>query len=217
MHNVPTEDYIKAIYRLEREGEKVTTSALAGQLQLTDASITDMIKKLSEKGLVHYEPYRGVGLTARGKRAAMKIVRRHRLWEIYLVKFLGFSWDQVHEEAERLEHVTSDEMEQRLDSALGFPTTDPHGDPIPDAKGELAPPEYTALSEHSLGDVVKVLRVSDDDSRMLQHATKLGLTLMKKLTVREKREFDGSMVIRVGTKEHFISQQMARSIFVRPA
>jgi DtxR family transcriptional regulator, Mn-dependent transcriptional regulator len=217
MHNVPTEDYIKAVYRLEREGEKVTTSALAEQLQLADASITDMIKKLSEKGLIHYEPYRGVGLTARGKRAALKIVRRHRLWEMYLVRFLGFSWDQVHDEAERLEHATSDEMEQRLDSALGFPMTDPHGDPIPDAKGELAPPEYTALSEYSVGDVVKVLRVSDDDSQMLQHAAKMGLKLNKKLIVKEKRTFDGSMVVKVGMKEQFISQQMAHSIFVRPA
>lgn len=215
MHNIPTEDYIKAIYRLEQEGEKVTTSALAGQLQLADASITDMIKKLSDKGLVHYEPYRGVGLTVRGKRTALKIVRRHRLWEMYLVKFLGFSWDQVHDEAERLEHVTSDDLEQRLDTALGFPTTDPHGDPIPGAEGELAPPDYTSLTEYGVGDIVKVLRVSDDDSQMLQHATKLGLKLNKKLIVKEKRVFDGSMVVKVGTKEQFISQQMAQAIFVQ--
>lgn len=214
MRTISTEDYIKAIYRLEREGEKVTTSALAGQLQLADASITDMIKKLSGKGLIRYERYQGVELTARGKQVALKIVRRHRLWEMYLVKFLGFSWDQVHDEAERLEHATSDEMEQRLDSALDFPTADPHGDPIPDAEGELAPPEYTALTEYSMGDIVKVLRVSDDDAMILQHATKLGLKLNKKLTVKEKRAFDGSMVVKVGTKEQFISQQMARAIFV---
>jgi DtxR family Mn-dependent transcriptional regulator len=217
MHNVSTEDYIKAVYRLEREGEKVTTSALAGRLQLADASITDMIKKLSDKGLIHYEPYRGVGLTVRGKRAALKIVRRHRLWEMYLVKFLGFSWDQVHDEAERLEHVTSDEMEKRLDSALGFPSVDPHGDPIPDADGILEHPEFKALTEFAVGDVVKVLRVSDDDTEMLQFATRVGLVLNKKLTVKEKMGFDGSMVVRVGGKEQFVSKEMASAIFVESA
>ena len=216
MPNITTEDYIKAIYKLEHEGGKVTTSALALQLQLSDASITDMMKKLSEKGLVHYERYQGVGLAPRGKRMALKIVRRHRLWEMYLVKFLGFSWDQVHDEAERLEHVTSDELEKRLDDALGFPTSDPHGDPIPGVDGELSHPKYTALTDYAIGDVVKVLRVSDDDSEMLQHATKLGLELNKKLTVKEKRDFDGSMLVKVGTKEHFISQQMAQAIFVKP-
>ena len=193
------------------------TSALALQLQLSDASITDMIKKLSEKGLVHYERYQGVGLAPKGKRMALKIVRRHRLWEMYLVKFLGFSWDQVHVEAERLEHVTSDEMEARLDRALGSPSVDPHGDPIPGVDGILVHPEYTALTEYVAGDVVRVLRVSDDDSQMLQHATKLGVELNKKLIVKEKRDFDGSMVVKVGSKEQFISQQMARAIFVQPA
>ena len=217
MQNISTEDYIKAIYKLEQDRRKVTTSALAMQLQLADASITDMIKKLSEKGLIHYERYQGVGLTVRGKRMALKIVRRHRLWEMYLVKFLGFSWDRVHDEAERLEHVTSDELEQRLDNALGFPTNDPHGDLIPDVHGEIDHPEYTALTEYDPGDVVRVLRVSDDDSQMLQHAARLGVELNKKLMVKEKRSFDGSMVVKVGSKERFISLQMAKAIFVQHA
>jgi DtxR family Mn-dependent transcriptional regulator len=212
--NISTEDYIKAIYKLQREQEKVTTSALAGQLQLTDASITDMIKKLSDKGLVHYERYQGVGLTSRGRRMAVQIVRRHRLWEMYLVKFLGFSWDQVHDEAERLEHVTSDVLERQLDEALGFPTSDPHGDPIPGVDGTLKPPEYTALTEYGVGDVVKVLRVSDHDSQILQHAARLGLVINRKLTVKEKMNFDGSMMVKIGTRQHFISQQMAQSVFV---
>jgi DtxR family Mn-dependent transcriptional regulator len=215
MRNISTEDYVKAIYRLEREGEKVTTSALAGRLQLADASVTDMVKKLSGKGLLHYKRYQGVGLTARGKHVALKIVRRHRLWEMYLVKFLGFSWDQVHDEAERLEHVTSDELERRLDTALGFPTTDPHGDPIPRVSGELDHPKYRALTECDAGDVVRVLRVSDDDSQMLQHAAQLGIELNKKLVVREKRSFDGSMVVKVGLKQQFISKEVAQAIFVQ--
>ncbi|HET6274207.1 MAG TPA: metal-dependent transcriptional regulator [Bacteroidota bacterium] len=212
--NKSTEDYIKNIYKLQREGEKVTTSALAMTLQLSDPSVTDMIKKLSEKGLVRYAPYRGVELTASGRLMALKIVRRHRLWEMYLMKFLGFSWDKVHDEAERLEHVTSEEMEQKLDEALGFPAADPHGDPIPDATGGLEHTAYAALHEFGVGDVVKVLRVSDDDSQILQHATKLGLGLNKKLTVREKMNFDGSMVVKVGGKDQFISREVAGSIFV---
>ena len=215
MRSITAEDYIKAIYRLQRTGGKVTTSALALQLRLADASITNMIRKLSDKGLVHYERYQGVGLTGRGKRMALKIVRRHRLWEMYLVKFLGFSWDKVHDEAERLEHVTSEELEAKLDHALESPTCDPHGDPIPTVDGELEHPDYTALAECNSGDVVRVLRVSDDDSEILQHASQLGVELNKKMTVKEKRGFDGSMIIKIGSKVQFISLQMAKSIFVR--
>ena len=213
MARITTEDYVKAVYKLERGG-RVTTSALAAQLHLADASITDMVKKLSEQGLMNYERYQGVGLTARGKRMALKIVRRHRLWEMYLVKFLGFSWDKVHDEAERLEHMTSDELEQKLDNALGFPSVDPHGDPIPGADGELEQHNYTALTDCAPGDIVRVLRVSDENSQMLQHATTLGVELNKRIIVKEKRAFDGSMVVRVGSKEQFLSHHMARGIFV---
>ena len=212
--NISTEDYIKAIYKLAGEEGKVTTSALASQLQLTDASVTDMIKKLSEKGLVRYARYRGVALSARGKRMAMQIVRRHRLWEMYLVRFLGFSWDQVHNEAERLEHVTSEDLERRLDEALSFPASDPHGDPIPGADGSLKSSAYSPLTEYDAGDVVKVSRVSDHDSQLLQHATRIGLGINKRLIVKEKMAFDGSMLIKVGANEHFISRQLAQSIFV---
>lgn len=214
MPNQTTEDYIKNIYKLQSEGGKVTTSALAQSMQLSDPSITDMIKKLSERGFVRYAPYKGVELTASGRRMAMKTLRRHRLWEMYLVKFLGFSWDQIHEEAERLEHVTSDLLEDKLDEALGFPTVDPHGDPIPSADGELDHPEYPSLTSCDAGDVVKVLRVSDDEPQILQHATRLGVGLNTKITVREKRDFDGSMTIKVGTKQRFISREVAGAIFV---
>jgi DtxR family Mn-dependent transcriptional regulator len=215
MRTINTEDYVKAIYKLTLGGERVTTSALAAQLHVKDASITDMIKRLSDKGLIKYERYHGVTLSARGKTIALGIVRRHRLWEMYLVTYLGYSWDKVHEEAERLEHVTSDELEERLDSVLGRPTVDPHGDPIPTVKGELDSPEYTSLDEFTVGDVVTVQRVSDHDSAMLLHASKLGVELHKKLIVKEKRDFDGSMVVKVGTRRQFISREMAESIFVR--
>jgi DtxR family Mn-dependent transcriptional regulator len=214
MSNRSTEDYIKSIYKLQREGEKVTTSALAAMLQLSDPSITDMIKKLSEKGHVRYAPYKGVELTASGRRMALKIVRRHRLWEMFLVRFLNFSWDKIHDEAERLEHVTSEELERKLDSALGFPAIDPHGDPIPTADGILKQAEYAALSECSTGDLVRVLRVSDEDAEILQHATKLGVGLNVKIRIKEKLNVDGSMLVKVGTKQQFISQRVSEAIFV---
>lgn len=214
MPNISTEDYIKHIYKLEQEGKKVTTSALAASLDLSDPSVTDMIKKLSEKGHVSYEPYRGVGLTKQGRQMALKIVRRHRLWEMYLMQFLGFSWDQVHDEAERLEHVTSDDMERRLDEALGFPKADPHGDPIPTVDGKLHETEYAPLASCVAGEIVKILRVSDEDPAILQHATKIGVKLNAKVTIREKTEFDGTMMVKVGSKQQFISQRVAEAIFV---
>ena len=215
MPNRSVEDYIKNIYKLHRDGERVTTSALAGHLGLSDASITDMVKKLSEKGYVRYERYRGVELTPAGRRVAMKIVRRHRLWEMFLVQFLGFSWDQIHEEAEVLEHVTSDELERALDKVLGFPVVDPHGDPIPTAGGHLLKCDDAALAECMPGDKVRINRVSDHDPQVLQYATKIGLGLNTRLVVKDRVNFDGSMIVKVGTKERFLSQQLARSIFVQ--
>lgn len=215
MTNISTEDYIKTIYKLEGRGEKATTSALAAQLEVADASITDMIKKLSDKGLLHYERYQGVELTAKGRKMALTTLRRHRLWEMFLVEFLGYSWDKVHDEAERLEHVTSEELEHRLDKALGFPTVDPHGDPIPTKDGTVAGKDDSNLSQCEVGDVVKISRVSDDNSEILQHASLIGLALNSKLTIKEKKNFDGSMIVKVGTKQQFISKEVAQAIFVQ--
>ena len=155
------EDYIKSIFKLESSGEKVTTSALARHLGVGDGSVTDMVKKLSERKLIHYEPYQGVRLTESGRRMAMKTVRRHRLWEMFLVKYLGYSWDEIHDEAERLEHATSDELERRIDKALGRPKFDPHGDPIPSASGELPYPKAGRLDDAAEGASVTIVRVSD--------------------------------------------------------
>lgn len=215
MPNQSTEDYIKSIYKLQKEGKAVLTSELAKHLNIGDGSVTDMVKRLSIKKLLRHKPYRGVELTEEGKRLALKMLRRHRLWEMFLVKFLFYTWDEVHNEAERLEHVTSDEMEHRLDEALGYPKTDPHGDPIPTANGELRERIYTALRECHVGDKVEVLRVSDDDPALLQHAAKLGLALHAKIIIKEKLSFDGSMKVKIGTKHHFISCQLAEAIFVK--
>ena len=215
MHNRSTEDYVKSIYKLKSKGKAVTTSALARHLNVGDGSVTDMVKKLSGKKLLRYMPYQGVDLTHSGRKLAMKMMRRHRLWEIFLVRFLGYRWDEVHEEAERLEHVTSEELEQRLDQALEFPTVDPHGDPIPTAEGELVERESIALENGDLGTRYVIVRVSDDNPEVLKHAAKLGLSLNKMITIREKLTFDRTLVIRVGRKDCFISQRLAEAIFVQ--
>jgi DtxR family Mn-dependent transcriptional regulator len=217
MQNIRTEDYIKAIYKLGGRGERVSTSALAGELKVADASITSMIKKLSDKGYVSYEPYRGVGLTRLGRQTALRIVRRHRLWEMFLVQYLGYSWDRVHDEAERLEHVMSDEMEKRLDRALGHPTHDPHGDPIPTVEGRVSGRSDATLFECEVGDVVRVSRVNDEDSDLLLHASGIGLALNSRIRVMEKKNFDGSMIVKLGTKQQFISRKVASAVFVEKA
>src|SRR5437867_5509220 len=209
-----TEDYLKSINRLQKGGKSVTTSDLAKHLKIGDGSVTDMMKKLSARKLIEYIPYKGVLLTEAGKRLALQMVRRHRLWEMFLVKFLGYKWNEIHDEAEKLEHVTSDEMERRLDRALGFPKLDPHGDPIPNMNGELKSTHSIALADVHNTDTMKIIRVSDDDPEILQHASELGLSLNKKIKVKRIMKFDGSMIVKVGTKEQFISQQVAKAIFV---
>jgi DtxR family Mn-dependent transcriptional regulator len=176
-----------------------------------------MVKKLSERGYVRYTPYRGVDLTTSGTRMALKIVRRHRLWEMFLVKVLGFSWDRIHDEAERLEHATSDELEARLDEAMGYPAFDPHGDPIPSVDGRLDTGSFVPLADCAPGDTVKVRRVSDEDPEVLKYAAKLGMGLRKKIQVKEKMAFDGSLRVDIGGKDRFISVKLARNVFVEHA
>lgn len=209
-----TEDYLKAICMLEQGGQRVSTSALASRLQLADASITGMLKKLARKGLVRYERYRGVELTVPGRKLALKIMRRHRLWEMFLVKFLGFSWDQIHEEAERLEHVTSDLLERRLDHALGHPHADPHGDPIPTEDGVLMDHKLAKLAETRPGSVVLVTRVRDGDPEILRYMALLGIGLGRKIRIKEAIDFDGSLRVQIGAKEQFISARLAESVYV---
>jgi DtxR family Mn-dependent transcriptional regulator len=217
MTNRGTEDYLKTIYALEQRGDRASTSALADHLPVADASITDMLKKLSQKGLVNYRRYRGAELTAAGRRVALRIVRRHRLWEMFLVKFLNYSWDAIHVEAERLEHVTSEALERKLDEALGFPETDPHGEPIPTADGECAAANQVTLADAKAGAVVVVSRVSDADPEVLKYATSLGIGLRRKIRVKESVPFDGSLRVLVGRDERFISGKLAHHIFVETA
>jgi len=207
------ENYLKRIYTIQLSGERVSTSLLSEKLQISSASVSEMIKRLAEQGNVNHTPYRGVELTPQGRRRAVGIIRRHRLWELFLVKVLKYRWDEVHEEAERLEHVTSSLMEHRLDEFLGSPKIDPHGDAIPSADGVLPDGGAVPLSQVGPSRVV-VRRVSDEKTEILQHASRLGITLNKEIVVKERIQFDDSLRVEIDGKETFVSGKMAANVFV---
>ncbi|MFI5251525.1 MAG: metal-dependent transcriptional regulator [Bacteroidota bacterium] len=215
MQTQSEEDYIKGIYFLQKENESVATSVLAKHLGIGDGSVTDMMKKLSQKRFINYERYQGVTLTTAGRRLALKLVRRHRLWEMFLVQFLGYTWDEIHNEAEILEHVTSDDLESRIDQALGYPKVDPHGDPIPTPDGDLVELRYKNLSECTEGERGVVLRVKDGNPEILKYMTKLGLGLNKRVEIIQKIQFDGSVIVKIDGKEVPLSEKLAQSIFVQ--
>ncbi len=208
------ENYLKNIYKLQESEGKVTTSLLSEKLQISPPSVSEMIKKLADEGSLKYTPYRGVELTEQGRRKALRIIRRHRLWELFLVEVLKYDWDEIDEEAERLEHITSEKLEQRLDAVLGYPTHDPHGDVIPSPDGKVAVVRRMTLAAVKPGKTVTVSRVSDDDPDILKYASKLGIALKRKIKVKEKMKFDGSLRVEIAGKEQFISSKLAETIFV---
>ena len=208
------EDYLKSIYKLQEGGGRVSTSSLSERLGISAPSVTEMIKKLADGGILTYAPYKGVELTAEGRKRALKILRRHRLWELFLVEVLKYPWHEIHDEADRLEHFTSEKLERRLDEALGFPRTDPHGDVIPRTDGSIEPVEYRSLSEVESGETVTVARVNDASSQVLQYASRLGIGLKRRIKVKEHVEFDGSLRVEIGRKEQFVSAKLAENIFV---
>jgi DtxR family transcriptional regulator, Mn-dependent transcriptional regulator len=209
------EDYLKVIFKLEDEGLSVTTQSIAERLQVQSPSVTNMIKRLAELNLVEHRPYRGVVLTTAGRKAALEVIRHHRLLELYLADALGYSWDEVHEEADRLEHSISEEFEARIDRALGFPRVDPHGEPIPTAEGEIASAVGLRLSEIPEGAAATVELVSDTDPEKLRYLGDLGLFPAADVTVVEQMPFDGPIRIRVDDSEHVIGRQLADTIRVR--
>jgi DtxR family Mn-dependent transcriptional regulator len=210
-----SEDYVKAVWTLSRKG-RVTTSALAAELGVAPASATAMLKKLAKLKLVDHEPYRGVTLTPAGERVALEIVRHHRLVERFLVEALGVPWDEVHQEADRWEHVLSEELEQRMDEALGFPTTDPHGDPIPDAELRLAPTDFMPLATIAPGTAATVRRVPDEDAGLLRYLAEIGVVPGERLEVRAAEPFDGPVTIRSSSGERSLSRELAARIEVSP-
>jgi DtxR family Mn-dependent transcriptional regulator len=206
------EDYLKAIYRLSSGAQPAATSDIANLLDLSPPSVSGMIKRLSEQGLLEHVPYKGVVLTPDGRRLALRTVRRHRLIESYLVAFLGYSWDKVHDEAERLEHAISDELAERMAAALGNPGVDPHGDPIPTADGDIAEVAGMPLSEVPAGMAVEIRRVNVPEAERLRYLAALGLVPGALITVVDRQPFDGPIVLRTAAGERTVGAPMARDI-----
>jgi DtxR family Mn-dependent transcriptional regulator len=209
---VAVQDYLKAIYVLESAGERVTTSALAQRMGVSAPSATAMTKRLDELGLVERLPYRGVALTEAGRRGALEVVRHHRLLERYLVDRLGLSLDQVHAEAELLEHALSEELEAKIDAELGFPTHDPHGDPIPDRELRLVHGESRSLLDLEPGARGSISRVPDGDSELLRYLGELGLVPDASVEVLAQAPFGGPITVRTASGEHAISRDLADRI-----
>lgn len=210
------ENYLKVIYHLSNLSPKgVNTNAIAAMLDTKASSVTDMLKKLSEKDWIHYQKYQGVSLTDKGKFNAKIIVRKHRLWEVFLVEKLGFAWDEVHEVAEELEHIKSEKLINQLDQFLNFPRFDPHGDPIPNAKGEIKKIEKQLLSEIEVGKTITCVGVKDTSVDFLQYLNKLNILLGTKMKVIDKEPFDGTLKIEVNTTVLVISDKIANNLYVK--
>ncbi|MFY8096579.1 MAG: metal-dependent transcriptional regulator [Flavobacterium sp.] len=210
------ENYLKAIYHLTQVMPKgVNTNAIAASLDTKASSVTDMIKKLAEKELVTYQKYQGVNLTELGKLSAKMIIRKHRLWEVFLVEKLGFTWDEVHEVAEELEHIQSEKLINQLDQFLGFPSYDPHGDPIPNAKGEIQLENKWLLSEIEVGLKVTCIGVKDSSADFLKYLDKQKIALGTTLQLLEKESFDGTLKIGIGNQVLVISDKIANNLFVK--
>ena len=210
------ENYLKAIYHLSDGGRhEVSTNAIAEVLKTKAASVSDMIRKLNDKGAILYQKYQGVNVSDEGKTAALQVIRKHRLWEVFLVEKLKFNWDEVHEIAEQLEHIKSPLLIKRLDEFLGFPKLDPHGDPIPDENGEFKEKPKVALSQTTINQSGIIVAVKDTSSVFLQYIDKLGAYLGAKVKVLDKVEFDGSMELLIdGKKNIFISREVAENILI---
>jgi DtxR family transcriptional regulator, Mn-dependent transcriptional regulator len=211
------EDYLKAIYRLTPEGRPAATSEIANLLELAPASVSGMVKRLSEHGLLERVPYKGVQLTVEGRRAALRTIRRHRLIEAYLVAFLGYTWDTVHDEAERLEHAVSDQLVERMAAVLGHPSVDPHGDPIPDVDGAIHEPASTPLSELPEGIAVELRRVHESDPERLRYIASIGLRPGAQVLVVDRKPFHGPITIEVDGRSHVIGHELGQVLRCVPA
>lgn len=214
MRTQAVEDYLKVIYDLGRNGSAVTTSAIAGRLDVAPGTVTGMVKKLAALNLVAHEHYHGVVLTESGRKIALEIIRHHRLVERYLHEAMGVPWDQVHAEAERWEHVLSEEMEERMDEILGSPTTDPHGSPIPTRDLEMVELDHSMLADMTPGQTARVAEVGDEDAAMLRYFAELGLFPDASVEVLDVAPFDGPLTLRVEGSECSIGRNAASHVFV---
>jgi len=215
MNNISQEDYLTAIFRNLDEAGEIKPNLLAEKLEISNAAVTDMLRKLSRDGFVNYQKYKSIKLTNNGESYAKNMLRRHRIWEVFLNQTLGMSWDKVHEEAEKLEHSSSDELINLLEEFLDYPEFDPHGYPIPDKNGKIKKSKsVVAITELSENDIVKVIRVNDDVKNLLSYITKIGISLGKEIIIKDKLEYDGSVLVKIDNKEMNISNKIASNIFV---
>ena len=216
MFSSSEENYLKAIYHLSLTSLKgVSTNAIAKKLNTKASSVTDMIKKLADKNVLVYKKYQGVQLTVEGKKTAANIIRKHRLWEVFLVEKLNFSWDEVHDVAEQLEHIKSAKLIDEIDALLGFPKYDPHGDPIPDKEGNLDQLEKSLVSTLKINEKGICVGVHDSSATFLQFLDKQQIALGQEITILEKEDFDGSMTIKINQKEITISNKIANNLYVQ--
>ncbi|GAB3196078.1 DtxR family Mn-dependent transcriptional regulator [Pontibacter aydingkolensis] len=216
MHSYTEENYIKAIYKLSENGtQEVNTNAIAEVLDTKAASVTDMLRKLSGKNVVNYVKYRGVTLTEEGERIALQIIRKHRLWEVFLVEKLKFNWDEVHDVAEELEHISSALLTRRLDEFLGFPQFDPHGDPIPSETGEMKQKKQRLLAEMEVNDAGVVVGVNDSQPLFLKYLDKMGISLGTRIKIIDKIPYDNSFEILLeDNRKLLISSEVSKNIFL---
>ena len=210
----PVEDYLKAIYAFERDGRAAATNDIAQRLAIAPASVSGMVQRLADQGLVTYERYHGVRLTAAGRRAALKTIRRHRVIEAYLVRALGYGWDGVHEEAERLEHAASDTLIDRMAAAIGEPLTDPHGAPIPTREGTIDETPHESLADAAIGSRKRVVSVGDEDPGMLRYLDSLGLRPGAEVTLTDRAPYDGPLTIEVGSTTQQVGAALASRVLV---
>ncbi|HVS90905.1 MAG TPA: metal-dependent transcriptional regulator [Mucilaginibacter sp.] len=214
MNTFTEENYLKAIYHGAANGGSASTNEIAAALNTKAASVTDMLKKLAEKKLINYTKYQGVTLTPAGQKIALSIIRKHRLWEYFLVEKLNFKWDEVHDVAEELEHISSKELVDRLDDFMGNPKYDPHGDPIPNRKGEFKAHELKPVSGLSVNEEGVISGVRDHSSSFLQYLEKTQLTIGKKIKIAEIHTYDHSVIVQSGDKRTHISREVANNLLI---
>ncbi len=212
----PVEDYLKAIYEIERSGNAAGTKEIADALRIAPASVSGMVRRLAEQGLITHKRYRGVRLTDKGRRAALLTLRRHRVIEAYLAEALGYPWDRVHQEAELLEHAASDELVDRMAAAIGEPETDPHGAPIPSRNGTIDERRLLSLDDLPPAAEVRIMRVEDGDPERLRYLGGLGIRPGAKVRVVEREPFGGPITVRVARTERKIGPELAREVLVTP-
>lgn len=215
MKNISKEDYLSAIYKLRDEAGEIKPNLIAENLEISAAAVTDMLKKLNKDGYVRYRKYKGIKLTPKGEKYAISMIRKHRLWETFLFETLGMPWEKIHNEAEKLEHSSSDELVDKLEEFLNFPEFDPHGYPIPDKAGNIPKQKQViALSDMNKNEKGKISRISDFKSELLVYTKRQGLNIGEKIFIKDKLEFDGSVVININNKEVSLSKKIASNIFI---